>query len=451
MTKYLAPLLLLILIGCKNSDTPKHTYFGGKIINPKSNYVILSDNYSFNDTIKLDKNNAFLTKYNNFKEGLYIFKHSNEHQYVYIQPSDSLLIRLNTWNFDESLVFSGKNKNAATNNLLIESFLQFEQDEKKFSSYFKLPQQNFLAKIDSLKSVKENILNTYLNNHEVSDKLLDVLNISLLYPVYTNLEYFAINNYRKDTPDKLIDTYYDFRNNIDANKDSLMFYSPYHNYAIEKIYNETYLKSKGKKTEDFTQNLLNSIDENVHIEDVKNKLLYNAIVHDFFKNPSNKNNNKSFFTFFKLNSDIEQKKTIQRLINDLKVLNTGEKFPDFDLVASNGITKNIQSLIKNKKTVLLLKDYTYASDEWVSSRFNFLIKKFPTTNFILVNLCDDTSKRYTKNVAIKHQYTLPKKSNVYNYTTSKFPRIVLINKNGIIQNNYTSLSSKDINQQINNL
>ena len=128
MIKYLIPLLLVTLIGCKNSDNQKPTYFGGKIINPKSDFVILSDNYEFKDTIPLNKNNTFLGNYTNIKEGLYIFYHGNEHQYVFLQPSDSTLIRLNTWDFDESLVFSGSN--AEKNNLLIEAFLQYEQDEK---------------------------------------------------------------------------------------------------------------------------------------------------------------------------------------------------------------------------------------------------------------------------------------------------------------------------------
>ena len=61
MIKYLAPLVLILLIGCNKFELPKKTYFGGKIINPKTGYVILSDNYNFNDTIYLKKDNSFLS------------------------------------------------------------------------------------------------------------------------------------------------------------------------------------------------------------------------------------------------------------------------------------------------------------------------------------------------------------------------------------------------------
>ena len=155
MTKYLVPLLLVLFIGCNETKTPKSTYFGGRIINPKCSYVTLSDNYSFNDTIYLKKDNSFSGSYKKFKKGLYVFGHGPEHQYVYLEPKDSILFRLNTWGFDESLVFSGKN--AERNNVLIESFLQAEQDEKNFSKFQNLTQQDFLKKIDSVKNIKQNI------------------------------------------------------------------------------------------------------------------------------------------------------------------------------------------------------------------------------------------------------------------------------------------------------
>ena len=140
MTKYIVPFIILILfIGCNENETSKKTSFGGKIINPKCSYVTLSNNYDFNDTIYLKKDNSFLGSYKEFKKGLYIFKHGPEHQYVYLEPNDSLLFRLNTWNFDESLVFSGKK--AEVNNLLIEAFLQNELDEKNFSKFHNLNQR----------------------------------------------------------------------------------------------------------------------------------------------------------------------------------------------------------------------------------------------------------------------------------------------------------------------
>ena len=447
MTKYLVPFILILLISCNEPEAAKATYFGGKIINPKCSYVTLSDNYSFNDTIYLKKDNSFLGSYKNFKKGLYLFEHGPEHQYVYLEPKDSLLFRLNTWDFDESLVFSGKD--AVRNNILIESFLQTEQDNKNFSKFYNLPQEIFLKKVDSLKRIKQNIIDNYKNNDDaVSNDFIEILNISLLYPIYANLEQYAIHNFKKDNPEKLVDSYFDYRSDINSKKDSLIFFSPYYSFLIDKLYNDVYLKKD--RSANFTVDLLNNIDSNIASEEIKNKLLYNTVVRHFFKEPNQKNKNEMFFTFFKLNTDIAQKKNIQRLINDLKVLHTGEKLPSFNLVNAKGEEKNISEIAGNKNTFILFKDYKHASDEWIASRTNYLIRKNPEVNFVVVNLCTP-SKRYTKKIDIKYQYTLPKKSTVCDFSSSKFPRVVLIDNKGVITNGYTSLSSKGINLEVSNL
>ena len=447
MNKYLVPFILILFIGCNETKTPKSTFFGGKIINSKCNYVTLSDNYNFNDTIYLKKDKSFSSSYVKLKKGLYVFGHGPEHQYIYLEPKDSILFRLNTWNFDESLVFSGKNANR--NNVLIESFLQAEQDEKNFSKFHNLNQQDFLKKIDSVKSIKLKILNNYKNStHDASNDFIEILNIALLYPIYTNLEQYAIHNFTKEQPEKLVDSYFDYRADINSKKDSLIFYGPYYRFMIDKLYNDVYLNND--KSDNFTVDLMNNIDSNISSEEIKNKLLYNTVIRHFFKDPNNKNNSQTFFNFFKLNSNIEQKKNIQRLVNDLKLLNKGDKIPPFKLVDATGETRDLSKIIKGKNAVILFKDYKYASDEWIASRTNYLIKKNPNVTFIVVNMCS-TSKRYTKKIDIKYQYTLPNKNGVCSFSSSSFPRMVLVDKKGVIRNGYTSLSSKNVNLQISEL
>ena len=117
--KLLALVSISVFIGCESKTVCNSTYFGGKIINPKTNHVVLFENETPIDTFYLDNKNSFLGEITSLNEGLFYFKHGNENQYVYLEPKDSLLIRLNTWNFDETLVFSGKG--AEKNNLLIEA------------------------------------------------------------------------------------------------------------------------------------------------------------------------------------------------------------------------------------------------------------------------------------------------------------------------------------------
>ena len=153
----------MFVIGCNTKAPCKSTYFGGKIINPKSDYVVLYKNIIPLDTFFLDKNNSFLGEILSLHEGLYNFKHGNEEQYIYLNPKDSLLIRLNTWKFDETLVFSGIG--AERNNLLIDSFLESEKDKKVFNKYYDLSPSEFNSKIIQAEKVKLNRYDDYVSKH----------------------------------------------------------------------------------------------------------------------------------------------------------------------------------------------------------------------------------------------------------------------------------------------
>ena len=107
--KYLYIFLSLhVLTACKSVVEEEYTYFGGKIINPKSDYVTLHSQDHLIDSFPLNKQGKFLGKITDLNEGLYYFVHGNENQHVYLEPKDSLMLRLNTWDFDESIVFTGK-------------------------------------------------------------------------------------------------------------------------------------------------------------------------------------------------------------------------------------------------------------------------------------------------------------------------------------------------------
>lgn len=115
---YLVPLIFL-LFSCNSTDNKGDTtFFGGKIKNPKEPYVYLFSGKKIVDSAKIDVNQKFRFLLDSIKIGLYTFKHGAEYQYLYLEPKDSLLIYLNTWDFDESLIFSGRG--SAKNNYLID-------------------------------------------------------------------------------------------------------------------------------------------------------------------------------------------------------------------------------------------------------------------------------------------------------------------------------------------
>lgn len=102
-------LLCISLLSCNNTQTGcGEAYFGGEIINPNSDYLVLYDNTAPIDTIYLDENNRFSRKVENLNSGLHSFIHGGEYQIMVLEPNDSILLRLNTLDFDESIVYTGK-------------------------------------------------------------------------------------------------------------------------------------------------------------------------------------------------------------------------------------------------------------------------------------------------------------------------------------------------------
>ena len=162
--------LPMFIAGCDTNAPCNSTYFGGNIINPKSDYVVLYKNEIPLDTFFLDKNNSFLGEIPALHEGLYNFKHGEEEQYIYLNPKDSLLIRLNTWRFDETLVFSGIG--AERNNLLIDSFLESERDKKVFYEYYDLSPSDFNSKIIQSERIKLDRYEDYVSKHPNETSLI---------------------------------------------------------------------------------------------------------------------------------------------------------------------------------------------------------------------------------------------------------------------------------------
>lgn len=118
---FLSFLMFAVLLSCE--DAPQKakdgTWFGGKILNPIDNSVILSKGNKIIAEAEIKPNDRFLTKIPDFKPGIYEFLHK-ERQLVYLTQGDSVIIRVNTLQFDESLTYSGFG--GAKNNFMIDLF-----------------------------------------------------------------------------------------------------------------------------------------------------------------------------------------------------------------------------------------------------------------------------------------------------------------------------------------
>jgi hypothetical protein len=448
--------ICITLTSCNSNKENSNTFFGGKIINPKTKFVVLYSNDKVIDTLLLNDQNKFLGTYDNLNEGLYYFQHSNENQYVYLEPKDSLMLRLNTWDFDESLVFAGKG--AERNNILIDIFLEAENERKVFYQLNKLQSKAYKSKIDSIVEFKLHTYNDYIKKHpKETESYFKILKTALIYPIYSRVERYPINHVyisRKDSFPKIETSFYEYRNNLNYNSNSLMYYTPYARYMTNYLYNVTYAMGhqpmKEEFSSDFTLDLLKTIDRNISSKNSKNALLKRTVLDHFYRKSSCNLNQKAFDVFFTLSSNKRDKVLVKNLVADNRVVRKGDEIKGFKISDFTNQPINIEDFTINKNSVLLFWDKKYISKSFIGSRIPFLQKKYPLLNFAVIEIDGDNTNRI-KNIDIKNQYFINSKTLKNNFLTSKMHRTILVNKNGIVENGYAAISSGNIYKQLREL
>lgn len=447
------------MMGCKKNLEGGMTYFGGQIINPETNYVLFLKDEKVLDTILLDENNKFLKEIPAIQEGLYTFKHGNEFQYIYLVPSDSVLVRLNTLDFDQSMVFSGKG--SAKNEFLINLFLQNEKEENMMYKNFDLNEQAFHAKIDSLSKDRFAIYNDFFANEgPVSEGFKKLANTAIHFPLYRLKEvypifYKGVNNL-EEFPE-VSDSFYDFRNDLSLNEENLVSFYPYQNYVVSYLYNISYrLKQNDSLKNDLTVNMLNAINEHIAAESFKNLLLKRVFINDFLKSESAGHINEEALQLFLANStnneDIAQ---VNNLVKDCNYLTANEPFQDFSLMSYANVPTTVNELIKNKNAVVYFWSAAYMSADYLLSRIKFLEKKYPDLLFVGINMQtspqDLNLESRVKLRNINHQYLLPPNSDAHRYLRSKYPRTILIDHLGMVKNAFINLDSKKLDSELEKL
>ncbi|WP_026777702.1 hypothetical protein [Polaribacter sp. Hel_I_88] len=451
-----AIIFLVFLVSCKSTDKNTDIYFGGKIINPKNSHVILYAMEEVVDTFFLDANNKFIGKVKKANEGLYYFSHGNENQHIYLEPGDSLMLRLNTWDFDESLVFAGKG--AERNNVLIDCFLDTEKDKKLFYQYNQLEPAEFNAKADSLLQKKIVTYNEYIKTHSFETSgFNEILKIALTYPIYSRIEKYPIIHAKITEKNKLPEvetSFYDYRKQIKKNSDSLMYYPPYSRYIRNYLYNETFTLGhnplESEYSSEFTLDLLNTINDKVSTESSKNAFLRQTVIGHFYNKSSCSINLEAFNTFFKLSTNEKDKKIITNLIDDSQSIIINEDLPQFAITDYANTEHSISDVIKDQNAFLFFWSPEFVSESYIVSRFQYLSKTYPNIQFIEIKINGDKNKRIQK-LDIKNQFYLADNSAAHEFLTCKMPRSVLVNKKGKVVNGYASISSNNLTPFLNKL
>ncbi len=448
-------LITLSFFSCKfqENSTSSGTYVGGEIVNPKGDYVVFYRGEQLLDSIKLDKNNHFIYQIENPKKGLYSFSHK-EYQVFYLEPSDSLMLRVNTIDFDESLSYTGSG--AERNNFLMDMFLHNEKEITLMPQLYKLNPVEFEKALDSLKSIRTAIYTEFVNKQEPDEAFKEVAEASINYDYYSKKEIYITANRRRKGTNRYFEIpqeFFEYRNNIDFGSETLRFYFPYYRFLFRYFDNIATDEDLviNKNSFDHNYKKIELIDKKITNDSLKNSMVKN-IVGRYLLNCNEKNEQEKMLELFlKINTNQEHQKEIKEVAQACMKLTPGHKITNLLLVTYENTLKDLQTII-NKPTVFYFWSVKSVNHyKSIHKKANELNSKYPEYDFIGINT--DTNFNNWKAVVKRQGYNVAKEFKFNNLSKAEkelviysVNKAIIVDKNATIINGSANLFNPNIEQ-----
>ena len=449
---FFSSAVLLFLNSCDKpfKDNDYTAYFGGEVSNPKTSYVLLYKDSTLIDTIPLDKNNRFYKKFDSLTPGLYTFKHDPEYQYVYFDKNDSLMVRVNANDFDNSVVFCGRGEEK--NNFLMELYLKNEKDRSGMYEIFDYDLNKFEKNIDSSYTSAKQFAATHKQEQQWSDDFDAYVQASVDFPYYAKKEiYPQAHKIRtgKNILNELPKDFYGFRKKIHFNDDQITNYSPFVRYLTVMLNNIAASETvSGQNSSDAALELnirkLNIADSLFTSQKIKNSVLNNIAFMYLLEDQHIQNNKKFLDRFYTLSTDNKEEKQIRKIGDAVQLLKAGNRLPDIMLFNDKDEKVAANSLFK-KKTVVFF--WTEKAKSHIISAHKIaknLAKKYPNVAFIAINLDEDQQEWKTElanyNFEQVQEYRVADfEALKAKWVITKIHRTLIINADGTIANAFTNL------------
>lgn len=414
--KYLGFILsLLLLVGCKNDTTLESgfAFLGGEVINPNNDYVVIYNSNATLDTIQLDNNNRFLYKIEDLQSGIYFFKHDPENQIVVLEPNDSLFFRLNTMEFDESLVFTGKG--SKKNNYLINLFLENEKNNSTLLDFCELSPYEFESKADSIRNKQLKNLDKFKTRLSSSSLFNEIAEAKINYNYYANKEIYPFAYYGdKEIKNlkSLPEDFYNYRKDVNYNNINLRSFFQYYrfleihisNLALNKFFEHTHDSIFNRKSLHYNLDKLALIDSLITHDSIKNDLLKYTAQPFIYESKSNSDTQALLNDYQTRCTNNKDKKNAQLLALSVMQLEPGTILPNIKVINSDNETIDLSSLI-NSPSVIYFWSYNSKSHFKDSHRkINELRGKYPDLNFIAININNDKHEMWKRSL---NQYNFP--------------------------------------------
>lgn len=462
LIKKILPFFIIILLISCNSSNKKEScgsaWIGGEIVNPKTDYVILSHNRNVIDTVRLDENNFFKYQIAQVDPGIYFFRHF-EYQAMYVEPGDSIMLRVNTIEFDESLSYSGKG--SAKNNFLMELFLLNEQVDEEMPAYYNLDPLEFEHRIDSVRDNRYSLFNSFKESQSVSKGYTDVVHAAIDYSIYSKKELYITANAKKQLHDESIEipsSFYDFRNDIDLGSESLRNYYPYFRcleFYLDNLAFEKYKEKAPFERNSFTHSLhkLQVTDSLITNDSLKNSLLRNSAGRYLLHGNNVEEEEKLLSLFEQLNTNPADHKEIRTLGEATMKLAPGNTIPNVMLLTTDNTVKDLHTLINQPTVIFFWSSLSIGHYQKIHTRVNELKAKYPEFHFIGLNVDNHFKKwmRIVRNSGFNPQFEFQ----FENFDDAEMKLLVnsvnksmVVDRNGKILDGNTNIFGLTIEQQL---
>lgn len=448
----LLPVLAVLTICCsqhfqRNNYT---AYFGGEVVNPINRYVLFCKGKQVIDTIPLKADNTFFKKFDSLTPGLYSFRHDPEYQYVYFDKNDSLMVHINTKDFDESVVFCGRGDQK--NNFLMEVFLKNESDRNGIYPAFDYGIEKFSSTIDASYQKVRSFYEAQKDEIQWSDEFDVYARAAVDFYYYSKKEmYPKVHQMRtgEDVVKKIPADFYAYRSTINFDNAGLADFSPFVSYLsnmlnnIATVNDHKDLSAAGNSMKSNIRKM--QIADTLFSNDELRNTMLNTIAFTYLLEDQNTANNQKFLqTFHKFSTDKVSTEEIDKIGLAIEKLEAGKTLPEVAFVDKHGNIVSSRSLPK-KKTVLFcwterLNSHFLASHKKVLE----LAKRYPEYQFVAVNL-DADQQKWTDNLA-KYDFgdVLEYRSRDFEdirnkWAVTRIHRTIILNANGTINNAFANL------------
>ncbi len=434
-------------------------YFGGEVTNPNNPYILFCRNSEVIDSAKIDENNRFFIKFDSLTPGMYTFKNEPEYQYVYFDKNDSIMVRINAKDFDNSVIFCGRGDRK--NNFLMEMYMKNEEDRSTLFDVFDYSIADFTKNIDSSYASKKKFYDIKKEAIKWSDEFDKYAKATIDFHHYSKKEMYPTAHMMRtgeDIYEKLPTDFYDYRKMIDYNDVQLSGFSPFVNYLSYMLNNVSTIHYHNHYSQvdlELRTNIkkLNFADSLIKNKAVKNIIL-NNIAFTYLLEDQNMVNNKIFLdTYHKYSTDKSKKNEIIKIGNAIQLLKIGNALPKVELVDSNNHLISSNDILK-KKTVIFLWTENLSSHMIAAHKKIVALKsKHLDYQFIGINLDKDQDLWKAKLKELEYAGITEFRCTNFEdlkakWAIMKVHRTIVLDQNGAIKNAFTNLFDVNFEKEL---